>query len=481
MVMTEVKIRKLKVYNIFGKPCIKITGDYLDDYGFSAGVEFEVYLNEKENFILKKHSKGASVILTGVSNEFNSTKFKTRRLKVYDILNKPCIKITGDYLENYGFVPGIEFDIYVNMNQDIILKKRIRDAQIPISSPVSSKLNENKNIKVSQANTNSSIRTSRKIRDPKEFECDSCSFCTFYSRCERMKLSNTPFSEDLLDSLLFPNNFENIEDCFPGIEKYITPKIRAEKIGVKFPKMSFVTHAKFDADEEILTYPLPKLAISATRFSNISAKRQSKIGLLLVDRPEELHDFYNKKNWLKQITARKFDFVFSPAFSFFYNQPSCSTVANRLLVYKSVSEMVEVGIPTIPNFDWLWESDAEEYSKWIIDCGFKYVYIPASLARAKIFFEMFLENLKKSKELLKNEVQIIIVGVNSIERIKRIETEIGSFKYLNSHLPVISSRNMMWSESGEEYLTSSSAISREMLFLENAARYREALFKHGIK
>jgi hypothetical protein len=338
-----------------------------------------------------------------------------------------------------------------------------------------------------------------------------CSTCNYKKHCEKTVVVKAPF-EHADAKQFFPDNPYAIATMFPDIEKYRAPRLgKLAEIPVDFPKVSFVTHQKIDAHEKVLTFPLSKLSMGMEkRLTNLAKSRQCSLGLLMSDDDKSLLSWlfgkevfqsneqylgvynnegmniasptyaYLQRDWTKPFREKGFEYVMSPTVSFFFNQPACSTVQNRLLSYKFIKDLVDNGFPTIPCFLYLWESDAKAFANWINKTGFSHVYFPIQMARQEVYHDYAVKQFKLIRSLLNPSVKIIVVGASTVSRIVQYHAIDKNALYMNSYIPVISSRRLIWGVKESRYSTDQFYLSDD-IFMENAANFRKELAKKGIK
>lgn len=268
--------------------------------------------------------------------------------------------------------------------------------------------------------------------------CPECSYRS--SLCEMQKLSDVEFDLSLYD--YFPNEPFQIKD----IDKYDRIKLTANKLKVRFDKFIPTTDSQVDELKDVF-YPLSSFNIDAQNPQNIHKTFPNmRVGLLMTGKDPMLVDFIKSDTWVQKIINKKFDYVFAPNLSFYNNQPSCSTVYNRLLSYKAVYELNESGLPVIPSINFIWKSDLQRYSNWLNECGFNYVYLNVQLVKSAKHFNQLFDYIKLIKKHVK--AKLIIVGVLDLQRISELEN-IGNFFYTNSGIHALSSLKLLWSPTGD--------------------------------
>lgn len=259
------------------------------------------------------------------------------------------------------------------------------------------------------------------------------------------RLSVAPF--DAAMAVVFP---DEPFDVFP-YAKYAEPSVKS--LPIKLPDTQFipVTNNRYGHEEPVILYPFSTLGSSNSERSRSDIHtlfpKVEQVGLLMTGKDIPLVEFTREESWTKVIAKKNFDFVFSPNFSFFNNQPSCSTVLNRLLIYKSIKELLSEGIPVIPTIDYLWLSDLDRYAKWLNRSGFDYVYFNAQRLKDENAYDRLEKDLITINERV--EAEVIIVGMNNVEKIKRFN-RIRKYRYAHSQLHMLSANRIKLLPNGKE-------------------------------
>jgi len=318
------------------------------------------------------------------------------------------------------------------------------------------------------------------MKKDREFETDFCDTCQFLDKeCEMRIVRDVPFDEDMLE--YFPNVPFPAEDIY----KYKGFKLKAlpVKLDDKFIPMLSSTYRY---DESTIAVPITSLKLNSKykKDCHISFPRAKQVGLVMSAKDEFLLKFIEADDidggeWAVGLRNKNFDFVLSPQISFYYNQPSCSTVYNRLLTYKSIKELIDAGIPTIPQIGFLWEKDLKDYIKWLVACKFQYAYINLQQVKYDSEFEISLETVRMLDKLVGDKFEIIVLGVFSIDRIKQLE-KIRPFKYINTSLHILSTLRVEWKNGKERKLNEFDAMYYEDVMKNNLFNYRKALQKASV-
>lgn len=308
----------------------------------------------------------------------------------------------------------------------------------------------------------------RKLENCETMWCDECKL--YGNRCEMRVIDSSPFDLDLLE--IFPNA------PYAALEmlKYAEPKIKALPVeGLKETILPVISNS-YKYEEDTAIFPFIGYNIKGKAYKDIHSlyKPNTKVGLLMSGKDEFLTETLNNPLWVEKITARKFDFVLSPNISFYYNQPSCSTVLNRLTSYKAIVELINAGVPVIPSANFLWDSDLERFTNWLNDCEFQYVYFNMQQSKYDSIFESAIEYLNKLNKKFNGTV--IVLGVFDPDRIK-ILSKIGDFKYISSQLNMLSIQRVVWKAGKEEKKNSLDAMFYDDLMNENIINYRKFVTK----
>ena len=300
-------------------------------------------------------------------------------------------------------------------------------------------------------------------------ETPFCSECKFYKKeCAVRLVDDKPFDVNLLE--YFPNE----PSVLIEYEKY--NKVAIKKVPFNFEiKDRFVpvVSGKYGYEEDTVLFPVSNLRLDQKFNQDIHRRfpATNHVGLMMNARDGFLFGFV-KDNWIENLAVKNFDFIFSPNFSFYYNQPSCSTVLNRFLTYKAIAEITSKGIPAVPCVNFLWEEDLKEYSKWLKKYSFKYVYYNLQLSKVDSVFDKGIEYIKLLNKHI--DAEIILTGVFDTNRIKVLE-KIRPFIYTNSYLNVLSTNRVVWSKKGEKKKDIIDAMFFGDVLRENILNYRKAL------
>lgn len=312
-----------------------------------------------------------------------------------------------------------------------------------------------------------------------EYETPFCEQCSWLgSYCEMSKIDDRPFNIDLAD--IFPASPMPLE----AYKRYDQIKVKPLPIP-DLDKIINVVGNKYSFEEKTILFPLSGIKLNSKVQKDIHTKfhKDTKVGLMMSAKDIFLHDFIQANDfpetdeitWAKELKKRNFDFVLSPNTSFYYNMPSCSQVFIRFLQYKTISELLDAGIPVIPSAQFIWESDIVRYGKWLNKMKFSHVYFNMQLATYDSQFKASLPAIKMLSENVNAE--IILLGVFNPDRIKELE-KIRKFIYVNSHLHILSTQRVVWHSPKKEVKEDIwNAMYYEDTMVKNIKNYRKYMSK----
>lgn len=300
--------------------------------------------------------------------------------------------------------------------------------------------------------------------------CRDCKYLDSTCETKNRDESLPEFDWDLLE-LFQSQPFEAFDN-----EQYREPKIKAIPIKLPQQKIIPVISNKYKK-ENIVLFPFSSLSKKDSNFDiHRTFGENTKVGLLMTSKDIELIDFITDTAWHSRLKKRKFDFVCSPNISFYFNQPSCSTINNRLLTYKTIAELINNDIPTIPSLMFTWESDVLKYVDWLNKCKFEYVYFNTQMVKKDAVFNSMIERLEKY--VLPNlNAKIILVGVFSIDRIAALEKISDKFIYASTYMSILSGLKVEWKNNKERKLGQFEELYFENIFEKNMKNYRQSLSK----
>lgn len=282
------------------------------------------------------------------------------------------------------------------------------------------------------------------------------------------QIEDKPFDVTMLH--MFPNE----PDLALSLEQYARPKIKALPIKKFSQQIIPVIGNKYPHREDAVLYPMTSIRPEMKVYRSVHSlfEQTMRVGLIMSAKDEPLLNFVRHPKWVDVIKNRGFDFVLSPNISFYANQPSCSTVANRFLVYKTVAELVRGGVPVIPSANFLWESDLVRYAKWITDCGFDYVYMNFQTVKHDSDFELALGMLK----LLNKHIHcgVVILGVFDVDRIKVIE-KVRRCHYVSTQLHIYAAGRFSWKRKEVKKLDVLDGMFYDDVYQDNLVSYRAAV------
>lgn len=312
-----------------------------------------------------------------------------------------------------------------------------------------------------------------------EYETQFCEHCGFLGKqCQMRRLDKREFNPDLEDE------FPNVPFPAEWIMEFEKPKVKALPVKGLEEKFIPVVGNSYTYKAYSVIMPLTSLGVGKKHKKDVHDMFPliEYVGLCMTAKDKFLLEFIQARDmevtWAKELTNRNYDFVLSPNISFYGSQPSCSTVYNRLLTYKTIKELLDVGIPVVPSLGSLWEEDLKEYGKWISKCGFEYVYMNMQLLKYNSTFQNAVDNLKFIGNYI--DADIILVGVFDPDRIKELE-KIRKFKYISSQLHVLATKRVSWYKGVETKLDQFDSMYYDKVMSVNIKNYNNVLKAKGIK
>lgn len=313
-----------------------------------------------------------------------------------------------------------------------------------------------------------------KIRVYETIFCQDCQFLD--KECSMLKKDSRPFDEELrhlfIDAPILADRYKGFKE--PKIKNLVElPEIEEKYLFVfTNPYMEF-------EDTVIVPMSIFNKATKGKTKNLHSSFNAKKIGVVLSAKDPFLLSFIEEDNvsgkveWVNKLKAKGVDFVLAPNISFYSNQPSCATVYNRFLTYKTLKELNDYGMPAIPSMLYLWDKDLKNYCKWIAKTGYKAVYLNMQLTQAKKNYDFAIESIKKVMEYLPKDICIYLLGVHSQERIAEVEKLNGNFKYLSSRLSIASQNRFFWVAGKEKKVPLFEGMYFDDVMKKNIKSYRE--------
>ena len=297
--------------------------------------------------------------------------------------------------------------------------------------------------------------------------CDQCPYLG--TRCEMRRLNDRPFDQELLPF------FSDTPFTLVDFQQYAEIAVKALPVP-KFEVFTPVINNKYMQKESVVLFPMSNLKISEKAHKDIHQifPNVKHVGLVMNAKDDFLIPYVEREDWTKAIVSRNFDFSFSPNISFYYNQPSCSTVLNRFRVYKTIKDLLDKGIPVVPSVGFLWEDDLKRYGVWLHKSGFEKVYVNIQMVKFDSGFQQVLDQLRLISKYVKAD--IIVSGVFDIARMKEIN-KIRKCSYTNSQLHVLSSNRRAWKNGKHQKVNGFDAMFYDDVMSTNIVNYRSSIRK----
>lgn len=137
------------------------------------------------------------------------------------------------------------------------------------------------------------------------------------------------------------------------------------------------------------------------------------------DRP--LEGFWHSRQDLYPWIGKQFNLVFAPNFSVYEDAPRMEHIINIKRSATVYSEMVEAGIPAVPDIGWYEVRDLDRWAAWLnevrpplVAFSFQGVGLPARSSNA---WRGYLAGLRYLHERLREDIGIILVSVAAPTRV----------------------------------------------------------------
>lgn len=173
--------------------------------------------------------------------------------------------------------------------------------------------------------------------------------------------------------------------------------------------------------------------------------------------------FWTRRHDLYPILAeKKFDLVLAPNYSMYGNHPRTEHLLNFRRNLQVAAEMVEAGIPAVPNVYWFRKEDLDRYILWMEDVEPDAIAINLQTFRTEEDWElMALPGLNYLSVAMPESVRIIVNGTSRRDRVAQLIALFGDRLTLVSQSPVQEARH-------GKVMERTGAISKVMALPEDA-------------
>ena len=288
------------------------------------------------------------------------------------------------------------------------------------------------------------IRNCNKCIKKLDGSCSGCSLCDVaFCRCSREKLNrclvrcprklgifnNIKIIKE--DNILLENSFYEL----PGYIPIMPDKVR---YNFDFSKVNNTVgiHGEF------------LLSANGENISNIYKMRGYKRTLNLPEDVEGIVEFYikdralegfwnNRKELYKKLKELKFKAIITPNFSLYEDAPRSEHLYNIQRTKRVYNEMIQEGLPVILDIIWATNEDLEFWIKEINrsnikTIAFSFMNVDTRL-KASNAWRHYLLGYKILISKISLDIEIIIAGISSVERVKEIKKISGDRKVSIMH------------------------------------------------
>lgn len=312
--------------------------------------------------------------------------------------------------------------------------------------------------------------------------CNGCSLCDVaFCRCNEEKLNrclvrcprklgtfnNIKIIKD--DNILLENNFYNL----PGYIPIMPDKVRRK---FDFSKVNNVVaiHGEF------------LLSANGENISNIYKMRGYKKTLNLSEDIEGILEFYikdralegfwnSRKELYKHLKELEFRAIITPNFSLYEDAPRSEHLYNIQRAKRVYNEMIEENLPAILDVIWATNEDLEfwinEINKSNIKTiAFSFMNVDTRL-KASNAWRHYLLGYKILISKIPLDIEIIIAGISSVERVREIKKTSGNRKFSIMHQAAWVNSRKGFSSKDKKQLDRS--VSKDEIFQMNLEFYSE--------
>lgn len=262
--------------------------------------------------------------------------------------------------------------------------------------------------------------------------CSGCSLCDVtFCRCSKEKLSRClvrcprkigTFNQLKLikeHSILLENSFYDL----PGYIPIMPDKVRSE---FDFSKVNNTVgiHGEFllSANGENIS-PIYQIR-GYKKTLNLPADINGILEFYIKDRAIE--GFWtNRKEIYRKLKVQNFKAIITPNFSLYEDAPRSEHLYNIQRSKKVYNEMIKEGLPAIPDVVWATNEDLEFWIKEINrsntkTIAFSFMNVDTKL-KASNAWRHYLLGYKILISRIQKNIEIIIAGISSVERVREIK------------------------------------------------------------
>lgn len=310
--------------------------------------------------------------------------------------------------------------------------------------------------------------------------CQGCSFCEMpfcksdcercFSLCPKRSNSFNYFKKIGGGKIeLVRNNLYDLPVFVPILPDRLTEKMDVGKV-ISVHGGSFLTSNGENVSKVYLNNGIKETL-------NLKSNVESVLQFYVKDRT--LEGFWdNRKNIYKDLKKFNFKAIISPNFSVYEDVPRLDHLYNikrSSIVYK---EMIDYGLPAIPDISWYNQIDLDQWIKEInkrqistISFSFQTV---STQSKASNTYLHYLMGFKYLVERLNSGIQVVLAGIVSPKRLALLTSEnLPKLTILNQSAFVQSRRGIL----SENMLSAPTQLSKNQIFLRNIIFYEKSYLK----
>jgi len=207
---------------------------------------------------------------------------------------------------------------------------------------------------------------------------------------------------------------------------------------------------------------------------------ETKLVLLSYGKDELIENIWPKRwDLYKDLLEVGIDLITSINYSIWFNQNHCEHLINVKRNLLTFQEMQSVGLPAIPNIYWYGQKDLSRWAKWLNDRPLvKLVAINLQTLRTKKEWTKTLSDLGYFSGILKNDIQFLITGPSSKERIEEIKEIFPNVSFTNKYCSMMAGSGMRLTNSSNRLLHFYSKSSRGYVFRKNISVFKKITSKN---
>lgn len=197
-----------------------------------------------------------------------------------------------------------------------------------------------------------------------------------------------------------------------------------------------------------------------------------------------LEGFWDKRSEVyEDLKQFKWRAIIAPNFSVYEDAPRVDHLYNMKRSSVVYNEMIEIGLPAIPDISWYNQIDLDQWIREINGnelktIAFSFQVVDVRL-KASNLWKHYLMGFKYLCQRIGQDVQIVVAGVVSPNRLDAIKRAAGSRKLLIlNQTAYLQSRRGISSSTGYK---AKAALSKNEIFLENLAYYNQKYAEMNIK